>query len=167
MPYKDPEVKKACHKESSRKYYEKNKEKVKASSIASRARGKEKWDLYKGSLHCARCPENHIACMDFHHIDPNEKEYEVSNLVSNGFYAGVPGWILPFVDDAWQGSGVGMLLTLRLVDVARRMGFTELIAYVLADNRAMRGLLAATGLTWVPSAAHDLGSSVVSLSAQI
>ena len=75
--------------------------------------------------------------------------------------------IAVIVDDAWHGSGVGLLLTLRLVDVARRMGFTELIAYVLADNRAMRGLLEATGLTWVPSTAHDLGSSVVSLSAQI
>jgi hypothetical protein len=86
MPYKDPEFKKAYHKEHSRKYYEKNKEKVKASSAATRARGKEKWDLYKGSLHCARCPEEHIACMDFHHIDPSEKEYEVSKLVSNGMY---------------------------------------------------------------------------------
>jgi RimJ/RimL family protein N-acetyltransferase len=75
--------------------------------------------------------------------------------------------IAVIVDDAWHGSGVGMVLTMRLVDVARRMGFTELIAYVLADNRAMRGLLEATGLAWVPSSEHDLGSSVVSLAARI
>lgn len=86
MPYKDPIKRKEKSKEHSRKYYEKNKEKVKALSAATRAGGKEKWDLYKGSLHCARCSENHIACMDFHHIDPSEKEYEVSKLVSNGMY---------------------------------------------------------------------------------
>ena len=42
-----------------------------------------------------------------------------------------------------------------------------LIAYVLADNRGMRALLEATGLEWTPSVDHDLGSSVVCLTAQI
>ena len=78
MPYKDPEVKKAYHKLQSRKHYEKNKEKVIEATTKYAKRGKEKWDLFKGGLHCARCNENHIACMDFHHINPSEKEYEVS-----------------------------------------------------------------------------------------
>ena len=86
MPYKDPEFKKAYHKEQSRKYYEKNKEKVKARITIHKARGKEKWDLFKGSLHCARCSENHIACMDFHHIDPADKEYSVSALISSKMF---------------------------------------------------------------------------------
>jgi hypothetical protein len=47
------------------------------------------------------------------------------------------------------------------------MGFTRLVAYVLAENRAMLGLLKATGLDWVPAADHDLGSSVVSLMAEL
>ena len=86
MPYKDPEVKKAYHKLQSRKHYEKNKEKIIEATTKYSKRGKEKWDLFKGSLHCARCKENHIACMDFHHIDPSEKEYEVSKLVSNRMF---------------------------------------------------------------------------------
>lgn len=86
MPYKDLAVKKAKHKEYSRKYYEKNKEKILAANNIVKARGKEKWDLYKGSLKCARCDEDHIACMDFHHIDPTEKEYGVSTLVKNRMY---------------------------------------------------------------------------------
>jgi hypothetical protein len=86
MPYKDPKVRKEKHAEYSRKYYEKNKEKVMAANNVVKARGKEKWELYKGSLKCARCDENHIACMDFHHLDPAEKEYEVSKLVGNGMY---------------------------------------------------------------------------------
>ena len=58
--------------------------------------------------------------------------------------------IAVIVEDAWQGAGVGLLLLNHLIDVGRRMGFTSLLAYVLADNRAMRSLLAATGLEWTP-----------------
>ena len=59
------------------------------------------------------------------------------------------------------GAGVGLLLLNHLIDVGRRMGFTSLLAYVLADNRDMRSLLEATDLEWTPSTDHDLGSSVV------
>ena len=75
--------------------------------------------------------------------------------------------IAVIVDDAWHGAGVGLRLTHHLIDMARRMGFRQLIAYVLADNRAMLGLLDATGLEWVASTAPDLGSSVVCLTADI
>jgi len=75
--------------------------------------------------------------------------------------------IAVIVDDAWHGAGVGLLLVNHLIDVGRRMGFTSLIAYVLADNRGMRALLEATGLEWSPSVDHDLGSSVVCQTAQI
>ena len=75
--------------------------------------------------------------------------------------------IAVIVDAGWHGRGVGSLLTNRLIDVARRMGFARLTAYVLADNRSMLGLLHATDLTWVNTPDHDLGSSVVCLTAQI
>jgi RimJ/RimL family protein N-acetyltransferase len=75
--------------------------------------------------------------------------------------------IAVIVEDAWQGAGVGLLLLNHLIDVGRRMGFTSLIAYVLADNRAMRSLLEATGLEWSASVDHDLGSSVACLTAPI
>jgi GNAT superfamily N-acetyltransferase len=75
--------------------------------------------------------------------------------------------IAVIVDDAWHGAGVGLLLTERLIEVARRMGFRQLVAYVLADNRAMLKLLAATELTWITSHDHDLGNSVVSLVADL
>lgn len=75
--------------------------------------------------------------------------------------------IAVIVDDAWHGAGVGLLLLNHLIDVGRRMGFTSLVAYVLADNRTMRSLLTATGLEWSTSVDHDLGSSVACLTAQI
>jgi RimJ/RimL family protein N-acetyltransferase/acetolactate synthase regulatory subunit len=75
--------------------------------------------------------------------------------------------IAVIVEDAWQGRGIGMLLTRRLIDVARRMGFGELVAYVLAENAAMLGLLAETELDWTPGAEHDLGPTVTALTAAI
>jgi len=71
------------------------------------------------------------------------------------------------VDDAWQGAGVGLILTEHLIDVARQMGFERLIAYVLADNRAMLGLLERTSVQWSITQDHDLGHSVTCLVATL
>lgn len=77
------------------------------------------------------------------------------------------GEIAVIVDDAWHGRGVGGLLTEHLIDVARRLGFTRLVAYVLADNRAMQRVLDRTDLAWEPTTDHDLGASVVCLTAAV
>jgi RimJ/RimL family protein N-acetyltransferase len=71
------------------------------------------------------------------------------------------------VDDRWHRQGIGLLLTHRLVEVARRLGYQRLVAYVLAENRAMTTLLRRTGLTWTPRRDHDLGASVICLVADI
>ena len=71
------------------------------------------------------------------------------------------------VDDAWHGSGVGRLLIDRLIQVARRVGFKELVAYVLGDNEAMMGLLEATDLEWQGQADPDVGPSVIRLTATL
>lgn len=75
--------------------------------------------------------------------------------------------IAVIVEDAWQGCGVGRLLTEHLVDVARRAGFTSLVAYVMAENRAMLGLLHSTGLAWSTTPDHDLGPAVTCLVAPL
>lgn len=71
------------------------------------------------------------------------------------------------VDDAWHGRGVGAALTERLIEVARRMEFARMVAYVLATNRPMRALLASSSLAWTPVADHDLGPAVVCLEAPL
>jgi len=63
--------------------------------------------------------------------------------------------IAVLVDDAWHGRGVGAVVTDHLIDVARRLEFGRLVAYVLAGNRAMRGLLEASRQTWTPVPDHD------------
>lgn len=71
------------------------------------------------------------------------------------------------VEDAWQGRGVGSHLIGHLLVLARRMGFGEVVAYVLADNAGMLRLLERTGLEWRREPAPELGASVVKLSAPL
>jgi hypothetical protein len=87
MPFKDPEKRKAYHKEQSRKYYLENKEKVLIAVKAQRAVGKARWDTFKRTLKCTQCGFDHPAALDFHHVNPSEKENLVSKLVSNGCFA--------------------------------------------------------------------------------
>lgn len=56
--------------------------------------------------------------------------------------------IAVLVEDAHQGTGVGTAILQRMLQVATRMGFSEVVAHVLADNTGMRHLLDKTGLTW-------------------
>lgn len=39
---------------------------------------------FKSTLKCEICGENDIACLDFHHIDKNEKEYNIAYLSKFG-----------------------------------------------------------------------------------
>lgn len=60
------------------------------------------------------------------------------------------------VEDDMHGQGVGRLLLEHLMEVAPRLGFAEVIAYVLAGNDAMAALL--PGERWSVGPAPDLGS---------
>ena len=56
--------------------------------------------------------------------------------------------IAVLVEDAHQGTGVGTTVLRRMLQVGPRMGFSEVVAHVLADNTGMRHLLDKTGLSW-------------------
>ena len=46
-------------------------------------KAKKTWlDAYKAKHPCIRCGEQHIACLDFHHRDPNEKELTLSLAIA-------------------------------------------------------------------------------------
>lgn len=59
------------------------------------------------------------------------------------------------VDDSWHGNGVGRLLLSHLIEAAPRLGFEEMVAYVLSGNDAMRALL--DPQSWPSRPAPDLG----------
>ena len=99
--------------------------------------------------------------------DEQETVIALGNVFPAGHEDAEAAEIAVIVDDAWHGLGLGMVLTTHLIDVARRLGFTTLVAYVLAENRAMLGLLEHSPLDWQPSTDHDLGPSVLCLTATI
>ena len=55
------------------------------------------------------------------------------------------------VIDAWQGRGIGSLLTRHLVKLARNAGLRELTAEVLSENAAMLKIFAKFGFKPAPS----------------
>ena len=75
--------------------------------------------------------------------------------------------IAVIVDDMWHRRGLGRQMMLRLIDVARRLSFESLTAYVLVDNQAMVELLESLPLQWEVGHDRELGASVVSLRASI
>ena len=75
--------------------------------------------------------------------------------------------IAVIVDDRWHRRGLGRQMLLRLVDVARRLSFDSLTAYVLVDNHAMVGLLESLPLQWEIGHDRELGASVLSMRASL
>lgn len=56
--------------------------------------------------------------------------------------------IAMIIEDAYQGRGVGKKLLQTLIYLAIRLGFTDVVASVLAENKGMIRLLQASGLHW-------------------
>lgn len=67
-----------------KKWYGENKGKQKAL-VLDRKRRLRKWLWeYKKTLKCKLCPEDHPACLDFHH-QTDDKLVDVANIESHGF----------------------------------------------------------------------------------
>ena len=86
MPYKDPAVRKAKHKEYSKKWYDNNKSKQLELNKKNRAEGRRLFREFKARLSCIKCGEDHPATLDFHHHTPNPANRKISSLISGGQY---------------------------------------------------------------------------------
>jgi len=86
MPYKDPEVRKAKHKEYSKKHYEKNKAAGDKRLVKSNQDKKKAWKEFKNTLSCVQCGFKHPAVIDFHHVDPKTKIKGVHEWARMGSY---------------------------------------------------------------------------------
>lgn len=82
MPIKDPEKRREAHRVYMRDvWYPKNKKKhIALVGKRTKKHGKviREFILRAKAGGCTRCPENHPACLDFHHLDPTIKEFSIS-----------------------------------------------------------------------------------------
>jgi hypothetical protein len=83
MPYKSKKDKQKYHKQYHKKWYNKNKENRKRQIFQRRNKIIIWFKQEKKKLKCERCPESHVACLEFHHKNPKEKEFAISELVNN------------------------------------------------------------------------------------
>ena len=86
MTHTDQKTKAEKQKGYARAYYERNKEAVKATSKLNAKTYKNKWKSFKATLSCVQCGQNHVATLDFHHVDSTTKEVSVNRLIKNRAY---------------------------------------------------------------------------------
>ena len=75
MNYLNPEY----HKQKSKEHYQKYKDKYNERNTNQRTRTKNLLDEAR-SVGCKCCEETTIACLDFHHLDKNKKDLNVSKM---------------------------------------------------------------------------------------
>ena len=72
-----------------RQWYQKNlgkeRERLRKSNKRRKVEIAEWFETYKVNLSCKECGESHIGCLDFHHRNPDEKDFEVSVAVCRGW----------------------------------------------------------------------------------
>jgi hypothetical protein len=71
-----------CTKEEHKKWYTNNKETQLEKNKVVRENKKQWFRELKQQYSCMKCGENRWHILDFHHMDPNEKDFDVSNMGS-------------------------------------------------------------------------------------
>jgi acetyltransferase len=89
-------------------------------------------------------PERHLTLVATLQLGPFEDAVAVAELARDPALPHV-GEFAVLVRDDYQAAGVGSALAARLVELARAMGVTQLHSDMLAENRAVRGLLRRLG----------------------
>jgi hypothetical protein len=75
---------KVCQRRYFKRYYIKNKQRH-IDRVKERITKTQKWlREYKDSLKCEKCGFDNPLALDFHHIDPIEKEMTISSIVLTG-----------------------------------------------------------------------------------
>jgi hypothetical protein len=79
------EVRMAKQRAACKDCYSRNKEK-RLREIYAKKREMVAWlREYRSKLGCQECQENHPACLQFHHVDPNTKEINLSFAANRGW----------------------------------------------------------------------------------
>lgn len=74
---------KSCRKIYRDRHYQENKEYYKTKAAEYKKKKMAEFEEYKSTLKCVVCGESRPWCLDFHHVNPLEKENEVSHLIES------------------------------------------------------------------------------------
>lgn len=77
---------KDCFKSVRKAWYERHKARVIQHNINNKNKNIAWLAEYKKTIRCIECGEDHVACLEFHHTDPQAKEYNVAQL-ARGTYS--------------------------------------------------------------------------------
>ena len=67
-----------------KQYYQKNKEKIKARTYATKKKKRQEYNEWKSTLSCVQCGFSHSAALDFHHVIKKPDNRRVNELVRSG-----------------------------------------------------------------------------------
>lgn len=76
-----------CRKERNLNNYHKNQKSWRQTHTKTRLEKKEKIQEIKKSKQCLKCEESRFYLLDFHHIDPKQKSFQISQGESKGWDA--------------------------------------------------------------------------------
>lgn len=71
---------KVCNREYQKSHYSSNKAYYYEKKTRYTTEARQFYKELKSTLKCERCPENHPACLDFHHIDSLDKVYTIGRM---------------------------------------------------------------------------------------
>ena len=74
---------KNCQKIYSREHYIRNKQKYVDKAVLRNKQSRQKFMEYKISCSCLICSEDNPACIDFHHLEKDDKKYNMSIIASS------------------------------------------------------------------------------------
>ncbi len=76
---------KVCQRLISAEWYQNNKNKQIANATRNNKKYRRRIFEYKESLSCESCGEEETVCLDFHHKNPDEKEFSICNYNGAGW----------------------------------------------------------------------------------
>ena len=78
---------KSCVREKSKQWYAENFN-ISKKKNSKRIQDRRNWlNELKEQLKCIKCEENHISCLDFHHLDSSQKEFGIAESINRLYYS--------------------------------------------------------------------------------
>ena len=85
MPYADRQKRLEYSRSWNKEYYRNNKSKE-LERVVKRKKEIGSWFIeYKSELSCEKCGEKKVACLDFHHINGKNKDFNLGQVKSWGW----------------------------------------------------------------------------------